>query len=116
MLNGIGVPKTTNALDKIKELTKGYSAASFAALRSLIKAKKCRLLEEVELVAEDIIPSDIESERRYQTLQALMNCTRKSLLTPTCGTSGKEMSREDLMNQRQLWKDELDQIRKNEVL
>ena len=116
VLRGIGIPKKPGALKKLEELTSEYSAASFAALRSLVKAKKCVTLESVEEIAEDIIPSDIESERRYQTLQALLNCTRKSLLNPSCGPSDVVLSRADLAKQRKEWKQELDQIRKNEVL
>jgi hypothetical protein len=61
------------------------SAAGFAALRSAFKAAaaRCgRLLteDEARAVAEDHLPADIEATRRYQTLQALLNCTRRSLL------------------------------------
>lgn len=70
----------TEAIKKLDVLTKGYSAASFSALRKQVKRKNCQTIDEVLAVAEDIIPSDIEDARRYQTLQALSNCTRKSLL------------------------------------
>lgn len=66
--------------DKLDKITEGYSSASFSALHSLVKAKKCKNIDEIISIAEDVIPSDIESVRRYQTLQALLNCTRKSLL------------------------------------
>ena len=65
--------------------TRGYSAASFASLRSELKAKaraKDGHLEVSEIIeiARDLIPPAIAETRRYQTLQALINCTRRSLL------------------------------------
>ena len=67
------------------KLTEDYSAASFASLRSdleaasLIKQDKLTL-DEIIAVAEDRILPNIGPIRHYQTLQALVNCTRKSLL------------------------------------
>jgi len=83
-------------------LTKGYSSSSFAALRSELKARAKRAggkleMEEVRKVVEDLIPPDIGDTRRYQTLQALMNCTRRSLL-PDPSVSEQE---------RQKWADEI---------
>lgn len=82
------------AVERLLELTEDYSAASFASLRSDLEAtslRKSRLsatsgqadeltLDEVIAVVEDRILPDIGPIRRYQTLQALVNCTRKSLL------------------------------------
>lgn len=84
--------------EELSKLTKGYSAASFASLYSLSKAVKCKNINEIIDLAKDIIPSDIESVRRYQTLQALLNCTRKSLL-PISSLSTEEL--------REQWRDEL---------
>lgn len=61
------------------------SAAGFASLRAELKArasmKKDSLTpEEILAVIDDHIPPAIQATRRYQTLQALINCTRKSLL------------------------------------
>ncbi len=66
--------------DKIDILTKGYSSASFSSLRSLLKSKPDIVFVDACDIARDIISSDIEAARRYQVLQALMNCTRYSLL------------------------------------
>ena len=62
--------------------TDGWSAAGFAALRSELKAKaklqgtKGKLtMDEVIAVIEDLLPPAIGDTRRYQTLQALVNCT-----------------------------------------
>ena len=67
-------------MERLDKLTPGYSAAAFASLRSLLKAKECQTMEEVVAVVEDQILPAIGITRRYQTLQALVNCTRRSLL------------------------------------
>jgi SpoVK/Ycf46/Vps4 family AAA+-type ATPase len=70
---------------RLGQETEGYSAAGFASLRSELKAYARRagyelnfgqILERVS----DHIPPAISETRRYQTLQALINCTRRSLL------------------------------------
>lgn len=70
-------------IDRLDALTPGYSAAAFASLRSHLKA--CKALgtleqDSIETIVRDHIPPAIERTRRYQTLQALVNCTRRSLL------------------------------------
>jgi hypothetical protein len=70
-------------LKRMDALTTGYSAAAFASLRSHLKAKAAGgpiSLDEVERIIRDHLPPAIEQTRRYQTLQALVNCTRRSLL------------------------------------
>ena len=81
-------------VERLLELTKDYSAASFASLRSDLEAANLHknnssatsdetgelTLDEIIAVVEDRILPDIGPIRRYQTLQALVNCTRKSLL------------------------------------
>jgi SpoVK/Ycf46/Vps4 family AAA+-type ATPase len=89
-------------LKRLDEATRGYSAASFAALRSELKAKAKpqggRLdFERILAVVADHIPPAIEETRRYQTLQALVNCTRRSLLPDPKVTE----------EQRRGWADEL---------
>ncbi len=61
-------------------LPQDYSAAAFAALRSQLKAQQPTTHDEILEVIRDIIPPAIGLARRYQTLQALLNCTRRSLL------------------------------------
>ncbi len=78
-------PPTADQIEKLSMATHGDSAATFAALRSELKAKKIRkgaalAFDEIMLVLDDHIPPAIEETRRYQTLQALINCTRRSLL------------------------------------
>lgn len=67
-------------IDKLDELTPGYSAAAFASLRTQLKAAECKSMEDVIKVVEDQILPAIGQTRKYQTLQALVNCTRRSLL------------------------------------
>ena len=90
----IAGPLSEEAAKQLLQLTEDYSAASFASLRSDLEAAslhKGRLsttsdeageltLDEIIAVVEDRILPDIGPIRRYQTLQALVNCTRKSLL------------------------------------
>jgi len=79
-----------------------YSAASFASLRSELKAKASikgdsLTLEEIQSVTSDHLVPAISRTRRYQTLQALINCTRRSLLpNPSIGEE-----------ERQSWESEL---------
>ena len=66
--------------------TAGFSAAAFAALRSELKArlriddKRVLTCDEILDVIHDQMAPAIGETRRYQTLQALVNCTRRSLL------------------------------------
>jgi len=81
------------------------SAAGFAALRSRLKAYKAQKSEaqgevtaqDVLDVAHDQLSPDIAATRRYQTLQALMNCSRRSLLPDA----------EVAEAQREAWADEI---------
>ena len=67
-------------VSKLDQLTEGYSAAAFASLRSQLKANDADSIEKiVEIVNDQILPA-IGQTRRYQTLQAMVNCTRRSLL------------------------------------
>ncbi|RKU33043.1 hypothetical protein C6496_22990 [Candidatus Poribacteria bacterium] len=90
----VGGSVSEEVVEQLLKLTEDYSAASFASLRSDLEAAslhKGRLsttsdetdeltLGEIIAVVEDRILPDIGPIRRYQTLQALVNCTRKSLL------------------------------------
>ena len=70
--------------DHMLVLTEGYSAASFASLRADLEAAKSRegalSADEIADVISDRILPNIGPIRRYQILQAFLNCTRKSLL------------------------------------
>jgi hypothetical protein len=70
-------------VNRIDQITEGHSAAAFAALRSNLKARSLLgslTFEQIQAVIHDQLPPDIESTRRYQMLQALINCTRRTLL------------------------------------
>lgn len=72
------------ALQLLLEHTEGYSAASFASLRADLEATKnlkgdLTVDDIVDVVTDRILPN-IGPIRRYQILQAFVNCTRKSLL------------------------------------
>jgi hypothetical protein len=66
-------------LDK-EGLEEDYSSAAFAALRSQFKAVPPKNAEELKIIVRDFLQPAIKQTRRYQTLQALINCTRRSLL------------------------------------
>jgi len=70
-------------MERIKAATEGFFAASYAALRSELKANRARRelgVDDIVAIIENQIPPAIELTRQYQTLQALINCTRRNLL------------------------------------
>jgi hypothetical protein len=68
------------AINRLDALTPGYSAAAFSSLRSSLRSARPSDIDEVAGVAADQLQPAIAATRRYQTLQALVNCTRRSLL------------------------------------
>ena len=90
---------------QLNEATQEFSAAAFASLRAELKAKAKMAkekftFEDVREIMADQIPPAIADTRRYQTLQALVNCTRRSLL-PDPKTTDKE---------RRSWETELREL------
>jgi hypothetical protein len=83
-----------------KGLQKPFSAAGFAALRSQLKAMPPKTEEELKFAIADFIQPAIGPTRRFQTLQALLNCTRRSLL-PNPDITAEE---------RAYWEQELSQL------
>lgn len=67
-------------IKRMDELSEGYSPAAFASLRSQLKSAEANSIEQVVDIVRDHIPPAIGLTRRYQTLQAMINCTRRSLL------------------------------------
>ncbi len=61
-------------------LSEDFSSAGYAALRSQFKAFPPGSIEELKETVADFLQPAIQQTRRYQTLQALVNCTRRSLL------------------------------------
>ena len=95
-------PLDARELASLRELTRRYSTAGYASLRSELWARREGAeddlgYEEIEAVIADHLPPALELTRRYQTLQALVNCTRRSLLPDP------EVSEE----QRRAWQEEL---------
>lgn len=94
-----------SVVNEILMVTTGYSAATFASLRSELKAaslmrKGSLSVKEIERIIGDHLTPTISDTRRYQTLQALLNCTRRSLL-PDPDVSEEE---------RKLWVSELREL------
>lgn len=93
----------------------GFSSANFASLRSELiavkKAKKVKSLtmKQVEEVIDEILTADISMVRRYQTLQALVNCTRKSLLSYG-GNIEVEPNRKELEDMRARWRRDIKEM------
>jgi hypothetical protein len=61
-------------------LEQDFSSAGFSALRSQFKAIPPKDAQELKNIVRDFLQPAIKQTRRYQTLQALVNCTRRSLL------------------------------------
>lgn len=100
-----GIPVVDEALvEEIVGLTTGWSSASFASLRRELSAivKQGPITAAViKALFADRIPPAIDEERRLQTLYALINCTRKSLLPP---------SDEPIAKRREGWSVEIRQL------
>jgi hypothetical protein len=90
---------------KLVDMTRGMSPASYAMIRSRIKAKNCQTLDEMVALVDDIMEPDIKDVRKYQTLQAKLNCTRKSLIYDQIGYS-KQFYQTDL----QKWAQEIKEL------
>lgn len=93
----LAAPPSEEDLASLDAATAEWSAAAFAALRSNLKARVAmrgaRLpLDDALAVVRDTLPAAIDEARRYQTLQALLNCTRRSLL-PDPSVSDEERRR-----------------------
>ena len=72
--------------DELMEMLKGHSPAAMASLRSELIARKLMdksdhlTFNVIRKMVHDHLPAAIESTRHYQTLQALVHCSRRSLL------------------------------------
>ena len=96
----------TEAAALLKPAVAGYYAAAFAEVRSdliataEITGKDGLTISEIKAVIDDHIPPAVEKTRRYQVLQALVNCTRWSLL-PQGGVRG------EIETVREQWRKEI---------
>jgi len=86
-------------------LSPGYSAAAFASLRSQLKAEPPEDVDALMAMIHDHLPPAIEQTRRYQSLQALVNCTRRSLLPDPTVSDG----------QRAIWEQEIKQLEREGI-
>jgi hypothetical protein len=72
--------------EELMGMLKGHSPAAMASLRSELVAKKMMhkadhlTFNAIREVVRDHLPAAIETTRHYQTLQALVHCSRRSLL------------------------------------
>ena len=80
VLRSVASEPTDEEIARVEEITKGYSAAAFASLRSQLKAARVDSIDQLVEIVKDHIPPNIGLTRRYQTLQAMLNCTRRSLM------------------------------------
>jgi len=101
-------PGEENAL-QLDSLTEKHSAAAFASLRSHLQAhhdagEGDMEMERISEIVRDHIPPAIGLTREYQRLQALVNCTRRSLL-PTDDTPNG-----DSRNQRHRWEKSIKEL------
>jgi hypothetical protein len=76
---GLVTDELVDWLDR-EGLDVNFSSAGYAALRSQFKAIPPKDETELRAIVYDFLSPAIELTRRYQTLQALVNCTRRSLL------------------------------------
>lgn len=101
----LGKDASEDVINQIDQLTKGYSAASFTSLRSEIMAKKTANKEMNDAGVIEIIrvriPPAIDQTRKYQNLQALLNCTRRDLLPDP---------NVDIREKRAEWQKEINQM------
>lgn len=90
---------------KLETAMEGYSAADFGTLRSDLSAADegdGLSIEDVIASVEERLPADIGDARRYQTLQALVNCTVKSLLP-----GSEKLTRADALALKVKWANDI---------
>ncbi len=82
-------------MDRIEAATTGYYAAAYAGLRDELVAKAGRdgtlTVDEILAAIEDQILPNVGLTREYQSLQAMLACTRQSLL-PEPSTPEKRLA------------------------
>jgi hypothetical protein len=95
ILKSGGVQDTDEASYRhLLEITASFYPATFALLRNEVKAvssleNRTLSVEEISAIAADILPGSITEVRKFQTLQALVNCSRKSLLPEGCSENDR---------------------------
>jgi len=109
LLRSVMREPTEEDVTALDSLTDGYSAAAFASLRSHLKAsqnenEKDMTIDQICEIVRDHIPPAIGLTRRYQTLQALVNCTRRKLLP------GGDAAQFDVEQERERWEQEIREL------
>ncbi|MEI8210755.1 MAG: ATP-binding protein [Planctomycetota bacterium] len=80
-------------------LEEDFSSAGYSALRSQFKAIPPKDAEDVKAIVRDFLQPAIKQTRRYQTLQALVNCTRRSLMPNPDISNAERAQMEDEIRQ-----------------
>jgi SpoVK/Ycf46/Vps4 family AAA+-type ATPase len=83
-------------------LEEDFSSAGYSALRSQFKAIPPKDSDEVRAIVRDFLQPAIKQTRRYQTLQALVNCTRRSLMPNPDISDAERAHMEDEIRQLEL--------------
>lgn len=109
VLRGVTAQPGEEDVAALDALTENYSAAAFASLRSHLQARAAACnaemsMDQISRLVRDHIPPAIGLTRRYQTLQAMLNCTRRSLL-PASDASGFDVGKK-----RREWEKEIRQL------
>ncbi|MDZ4850234.1 MAG: AAA family ATPase [Pirellulaceae bacterium] len=98
---GISTEALVKWLDE-EGLDPDFSSAGYAALRSQFKALPPKDETELRSIVHDFLSPAIQQTRRYQTLQALINCTRRSLLPNPDVSDAQRAQMEDEIRQLEL--------------
>ncbi len=101
VLKAVRARPSARLVEKVCDLTLGYSAAAYDAIRRELEAAgETKSLSEASILEtiENRLPADIETTRQRQTLEALINCTHRQLLPEGI---------EDVARQREMWREEL---------
>ncbi len=98
---GIATDDLVKWLDE-EGLDKDFSSAGYAALRSQFKAIPPKDEADLKAIVYDFLSPAIQQTRRYQTLQALINCTRRSLMPDPNVTDAQRAQMEDEIRQLEL--------------
>lgn len=102
------------AVEQLRPFMKGYYAAAFSEVKSdLVATAELRKTDklsmaEIQEVIEDHIPPAVVKTRDYQTLQALLNCTRLSLLPGS-------VKRREIDEKREAWRKEIQLLEREGV-
>jgi SpoVK/Ycf46/Vps4 family AAA+-type ATPase len=98
-----------SAMADFRDIMKGSSSARYSMMRSQVKSKGCKTPEEIKDVLHDLIEPDIGETRQYQTLQAKVNCTRRSLLVD------RSMKPQDFDKLRSDWHHQIVELEKKGI-